>query len=116
MFKKFQEACQAFHSQLEHCEFIEESGNCYGSVLNQIKHLKKTEFWLAGVEASKLRRSFEKILMIAYQTLVLSLSYYACHTHCTILPVPEWKAAEKQGVLNAHTVLLKRLHERKEEL
>lgn len=54
--------------------------------------------------------------MIAYQTLVLSLSYYACHTHCTILPVPEWKAAEKQGVLNAHTVLLKRLHERKEEL
>ena len=59
-FKKFQQAHKAFHSQLEDPEVIGESGNYYESVLDEVEQLQENvDVWLAGVEASRLVRSYE---------------------------------------------------------
>ena len=59
-FKKFQEAHEAFHSQLEDPEAIVESGNYYKSVLDEVEKLQENiDVWLAGVEAPRLVRWYE---------------------------------------------------------
>ena len=51
---------EAFHSQLEDPEIIRESGNYYDSGLNKVEQLQENvDFWIAGVEASWLLRSYE---------------------------------------------------------
>ena len=53
-FKKFQEAHEALHRQLEDPDPISESGNYYQSVLNKVEQLQESvDVWLAGVEASR---------------------------------------------------------------
>ena len=60
VFKKFQEAHEAFHRQLEDPDLISESGNYYQSVLNKVEQLQESvDVWLAGVEASRLLTSCE---------------------------------------------------------
>ena len=55
-FKKFQEAHEAFHRQLEDPDPINESNNYYQSVLNKVEQLQESvDVWLAGVEASRLK-------------------------------------------------------------
>jgi len=47
-FKKFQEAHEAFHSQLEDPEPIGQSGNYYESVFNEVEQLQgNVDVWLA---------------------------------------------------------------------
>ena len=59
-FKKFQEAHEAFHSQLEDPEANVESGNYYKSVLDEVEKLQENiDVWLAGVEAPRLVRWYE---------------------------------------------------------
>ena len=60
VFKKFQEGHETSHSHLEDPDSIEESRNYYESVLNQVEELQENvDLWLAGVEGSRLIRSFE---------------------------------------------------------
>ena len=56
-FKKFQEAHEAFHSQLEDPEAIGESGNYYESVLDEVDQLQKNRrlaSWSTSFTISKV--------------------------------------------------------------
>jgi len=116
-FKKFQEAHEAFHRQLEDPDSISESGNYYQSVLNKVEQLQENvEVWLAGVEASRLIRSCEinpeDSISNASLRTVSSRSSRTSHNSSASARA---RAAAKSAILKAEVATLKRLHEIEEE-
>ena len=119
-FKKFQEAHEAFHSQLEDPEPIRESTNYYELVLNEVEQLQENvDVWLAGVEASWLLRSYDinpedSISNFSLRT-VTSRSSRSSRTSHYFSASARARAAAKRAILKAEVTTLKRLHEIEEE-
>ncbi|KAJ7381310.1 hypothetical protein OS493_001431 [Desmophyllum pertusum] len=104
-FKKFQEVHEEIHSQLEELEAIEESGNYYELVLDQVKQLQENiDLWLAGVEASRLAKSFDVNPEDSVSNIGSSSSASA-----------RARAAARKAILEAEVATLKRLHQIEEE-
>ena len=125
-FKKFQEAHEAFHRQLEDPDPISESRNYYQSVLNKVEELQENvDIWLAGVEASRLLRSCEinpeDSISNASLRTVTSRSSRSSHlsrssrTSQNSSASARARAAAKRAILKAEVATLKRLHEIEEE-
>ena len=122
-FKKFQEAHEAFHRQLEDPGPISESGNYYQSVLNKVKQLQENvDNWPAGVEASRLLRSCEinpedsisnaSLRTVTSRSSHSSRSSRTSHNSSASARV---RAAAKRAILKAEVATLERLHETEEE-
>ena len=116
-FKKFQEVHEAFHRQLEDPEPIGEFGNYYQSVLNKVEQLQENvDVWLAGVEASRLLRSYEinpeDSISNASLRTITSRSSRTSHNSSASFRA---RAAAKRAILKAKVATLKRLHEIEEE-
>ena len=125
-FKKFQEAHEAFHRQLEDPDPISESGNYYQSVLNKVEQLQESvDVWLAGVEASRLLTSCEinpedSISNASLRTVTSRLSRSShssrsSRTSQNSSASARAAAAAKCAILKAEVATLKRLHEIEEE-
>ena len=125
-FKKFQEAHEAFHRQLEDPDSISESGNYYQSVLNKVEQLQENvDVWLAGVEASRLIRSFEinpedsisnaSLRTVTSRSSRSSQSSRSSRTSHNSSASARARAAAKRAILKAEVATLKRLHEIEEE-
>lgn len=105
-FKKFQEARDTFHSQLEDPEPIGESGNYYESVLSEVEQLQENvDVWLAGVEASRFLRSYEinpedSISNAFLRTVISRSSCSSCTSHNSSASARA-RAAAKRAILKA---------------
>ena len=122
-FKKFEEAHEVFHRQLEDPEPIGESRNYYQSVLNKVEQLQENvDIWLAGVEDSRLLRSCEinpedSISNASLRTITScsSRSSRSSRISHNSSASSRARAAAKRAILKAKVATLKRLHEIEEE-
>lgn len=119
-FKKFQEAHEEIHSQLEELEAIEESGNYYELVLDQVKQLQENiDLWLAGVEASRLAKSFDvnpedSVSNIGSRSVTSHTSRSSRMSRSSSASARA-RAAARKAILEAEVATLKRLHQIEEE-
>ena len=119
-FKKFQEVHEEIHSQLEELEAIEESGNYYELVLDQVKQLQENiDLWLAGVEASRLAKSFDvnpedSVSNIGSRSVTSHTSRSSRMSRSSSASARA-RAAARKAILEAEVATLKRLHQIEEE-
>ena len=108
-FKKFQDVHVVFHRQLEDPLSIEESGNYFESVLNQLQ--ENVNIWLAGIEASNMIKSMDfnpedSVSNVDSHSVTSRSSHKLC-TSRTSTASSRARAAAKRAILKAEVATLK---------